>query len=192
MIVLVENVGDQSHPAMRDQRLTVGRDDSRRLLSAMLLRVEAEVREVGGLRMSIDAEHAALLVEDVEVRFFDCSMRTDSSSVTASEPPWNRVFVNSLQLGNVFIERPANLQPRIGDYVSDNCKLQSSTGKQFLNAGHIIRRNRQNHGRCTFTEKNRVGVSSSPKFNFGSQNRPRIETGFHQCNRKPALGDIVS
>jgi hypothetical protein len=38
----------------------------------MLLRVEAEVREVGGLRMPVDAEHAALLVKHVEVRFLDC------------------------------------------------------------------------------------------------------------------------
>ncbi len=49
----VEDVGDQTHPAMRDQRLAVRRHDSRRLLPAMLLRVEPEVREVGRLRVSI-------------------------------------------------------------------------------------------------------------------------------------------
>ena len=69
---VVEDVGDQTHPAMPDQRLAVGRNDSRRLLSAMLLRVEAEVRKVGRLGMPIHAEHAAFLVEDVEARFFDC------------------------------------------------------------------------------------------------------------------------
>src|SRR5271167_2194614 len=36
--------------------------------------------------------------------------RTESSSVIASEPPWNRVFVNPLQLGNVLFERCADLQ----------------------------------------------------------------------------------
>src|SRR5258707_2600453 len=55
--------------------------------------------------------------------------RTESSSVTASEPPWNRVFVNSLQLGNVFVERRADLESRIGDYFSDNRKLQSASHK---------------------------------------------------------------
>lgn len=68
---VVENVGDQPHPAMRDERLAVRRNDSGRLLPAMLLRVEPEVREVGRLRMPVDAEHAALFVEDVEARFFD-------------------------------------------------------------------------------------------------------------------------
>src|SRR5258707_4760183 len=68
--------------------------------------------------------------------------RTESSSFTASEPPWNRVFVNSLQLGNVVVDRVANLESRIGDYFSDNRKLQSSTRKQFLDAGHVTRCNR--------------------------------------------------
>jgi hypothetical protein len=73
----VENVSDQSHPAMRNERLAVGRNDSRRLLPAMLLRVQAEIGEVGGLRMPVDAEHAALFVEHVEWRFFDCFDRKD-------------------------------------------------------------------------------------------------------------------
>src|SRR5271167_2458218 len=67
--------------------------------------------------------------------------RTESSSVTASEPPWNRVFVNSLQFGNAFVER-FDLEPRIGDHFSDHRKLQSSPGKQFLDAGHVNRRYR--------------------------------------------------
>ncbi len=62
---------------MRDERLAVGRDDTRRLLPAMLLRVETEVGEVGGFGMAVNAEHAALLVEDVEWRFFDCFDRKD-------------------------------------------------------------------------------------------------------------------
>ena len=90
-------------------------------------------------------------------------------------------------------ERFANLQPRIGSHISDHRKLQSSTLKQFLDTGHVTGRNRQNHRRSAFAKKiNRVGVSSMPKINFGSQNRPRIETGFGQCHRKAALGDIVS
>ena len=53
--VLVEDVGDQSHPAMRDQRFAVGRDDTGRLLP-MLQTVQAEICEIGGLGMPVDAE----------------------------------------------------------------------------------------------------------------------------------------
>src|SRR5271154_4860020 len=119
--------------------------------------------------------------------------RSESSSVTASEPPWNRVFVNSLQLGYVFVDCRINLEPRRGCHFSDNRKLQSSSDKQFLDARYIVHTDRQNYGRSTLAKKiNRGCASSSPKFNFGSQNRPRIETGFGQCHRKAALGDIVS
>jgi hypothetical protein len=52
---------------MRDERLAVGRHDARGFLPAMLQAVEAEIREVGRLGMSVDAEHPALLVETVEV-----------------------------------------------------------------------------------------------------------------------------
>jgi hypothetical protein len=99
------------------------------------------------------------------------------------------------QFRNVLIEteivRRGNPEPGIGDYAADDRKLQSPPRKQTLDAGRVARCNRQNDGRCTFTEKKRVGVPSAPEFNFGSQNRPRIETGFGQCHRKAALGDIV-
>ena len=65
--VLVEDVGDQSHPAMGDERLAVGRYDASRFLPAMLQAVQAEIREVGRLGMPVDAEHSALLVETIEV-----------------------------------------------------------------------------------------------------------------------------
>src|ERR1035437_10243318 len=127
-------------------------------------------------------------------RFDSSTAMTECVSVTASEPPWNRVFVNSLQFGNVLIEtgRRGNLEPGIGDYASDDRKFQSSPRKQTLDAGCVALSDRQHHRRCALTKKvNRGGVPSAPKFNFGSQNRPRIETGFGQCHRKAALGDIV-
>ncbi len=65
--VAVEDVGDETHPAMRDQRLAVGRDDSGGFLSAMLQRIHPQVGEIGGLGMAEDAEDAAFLVEGVEV-----------------------------------------------------------------------------------------------------------------------------
>src|SRR5260370_7092225 len=64
----IENVGDQSHPAMRNERLAVGRDDAGRLLPPMLQRVEAEIYQVRCLGMAIDAEDTAFLVEAVEIR----------------------------------------------------------------------------------------------------------------------------
>ena len=77
--------------------------------------------------------------------------------------------------------------------MSDNRKLQSSTRKQLLDTGHVTWRDRQNHRRCALAKKIiRVSASSPPKFNFGTQNRPRIETGFSHRDCKPALGDIVS
>ena len=76
---------------MRDQRLAVGRDDARRFLPAMLQRVQPEVREVGGLRMAVDAEHAALFMEAVELGLFDRLDSTDKSCSQSCrfEPPGN-------------------------------------------------------------------------------------------------------
>src|SRR5271167_378596 len=59
----IKYVGNQAHPAMRDKRLAVGRNDTSGFLPAMLQRVKAEVCEIGGLRMAIDAEHSAFFVE---------------------------------------------------------------------------------------------------------------------------------
>src|SRR5262249_17863281 len=69
--VAVEDVRDQSHPAMRDERLAVGGNDAGGFLSAMLQRVEPEVGQVGGFRMPVDAEHAAFLMENIKFRLFD-------------------------------------------------------------------------------------------------------------------------
>jgi hypothetical protein len=66
--VAVENVSDMAHPAMRDQRLAVGRDDAGGFLPAMLQRVETQVCEVGCFGVPIHAKHPALFVEAVEIR----------------------------------------------------------------------------------------------------------------------------
>jgi hypothetical protein len=65
----IENIGDQTHAAMRNQRLAIGRDDARGFLTAMLQCVESEVNEIGRLRMAVHAEDAALLMEAVDFRF---------------------------------------------------------------------------------------------------------------------------
>jgi hypothetical protein len=66
-LVLREGVLDEAHRAVRVELLAVARDDAGRLLSAVLERVEAEVREVGGLGVPEDAEDAARVVEVVVV-----------------------------------------------------------------------------------------------------------------------------
>src|SRR5216683_2217968 len=92
----IENVGDQSHPAMRDERLAVGRDDSGRLLPPMLQRIEAEIYQVGCLGMAIDAEDTAFLVEAVEIRLVTADLdrkfaRRHQRSLPGSASSWSRL-----------------------------------------------------------------------------------------------------
>ncbi len=64
--ILGKDVGDQSHGAMGAQCQAVGGDDARRLLSAMLQRVQAEVSQLLRLRVSVDRHHSALVMEFIE------------------------------------------------------------------------------------------------------------------------------
>ena len=63
--VFGKDVGDQSHGPMGAQRQPVGGDDARRLLSAMLQRMQAEVSELLRLRMGVDGHHPAFVVKFV-------------------------------------------------------------------------------------------------------------------------------
>ena len=62
-----EIVGDVAHRLVHPQAVAVGRRDADALLAAMLERVEAEVREIRGLRVAVDPEDAALFSELVHV-----------------------------------------------------------------------------------------------------------------------------
>ena len=53
-----EEIGDQSHALVKFDPLTVRGGDARRLLAAMLQRVQAQVGELGGFRMAVDGHHA--------------------------------------------------------------------------------------------------------------------------------------
>ena len=64
--LLVEDVVDVAHLADRADAGAVRRRDAGALLPAMLQRVEAEIGELGGLGVAVDAEDAALLAELVE------------------------------------------------------------------------------------------------------------------------------
>ncbi len=64
-VLLAERVLDEAHRAVEVELLAVARDDARRLLAAVLERVQAEVREVRRLGVAVDAEDAALVAEMV-------------------------------------------------------------------------------------------------------------------------------
>ena len=59
----VEGIGDVAHRARHTHLLGVGRRNPRAFLSAVLQRVQPEIRHVGRLGMSEDAEDAALVFE---------------------------------------------------------------------------------------------------------------------------------
>ena len=60
-----EDVGDQPHGLVQLKTLAVGRGDARRLLPAMLQRVQAEIGELGRFRMAVDGDYAALFAKFV-------------------------------------------------------------------------------------------------------------------------------
>src|SRR5262245_17860081 len=58
-----EDVGHPAHRLLQVERAAVGGRDARRLLAAVLERVETEIGDVGGLRVVPDPEEPALVVE---------------------------------------------------------------------------------------------------------------------------------
>src|SRR5262245_40535698 len=58
-----EDVGHPAHRLLQVERAAVGGRDARRLLAAVLERVETEIGDVGGLGMVPDPEEPALVVE---------------------------------------------------------------------------------------------------------------------------------
>jgi hypothetical protein len=63
---LIKDVGDMAHAAMDEQRLAVRGGNAGGFLPAMLQRVQRKVGKVGSFRMTVDADHAALLVKAIE------------------------------------------------------------------------------------------------------------------------------
>ena len=70
-------IADQAQAPFGLEALAVEGDDARRLLAAMLERVQAECRQRRGVGVAIDAEDAAFLAQPVGVQFEDrcrCSL----------------------------------------------------------------------------------------------------------------------
>ncbi|GLK67596.1 hypothetical protein GCM10008179_12340 [Hansschlegelia plantiphila] len=67
-------VADQAEPALGVEAIIAVADDPRRFLSPVLQRMKPKRHERGGLRMTEDAEHAALFVQTVriEVKYVFC------------------------------------------------------------------------------------------------------------------------
>ena len=63
--VVGKDLRDQAHAFDVGEMLAVGGGDARRLLSAMLQRVEAQVGLARGVGMAVDGDDAALFVEGV-------------------------------------------------------------------------------------------------------------------------------
>ena len=78
---LREHVVHEAHALLEAERLPVARHDARRLLAAVLQRVEAHVGEVRGLRVAEDTEEAAVVVEVIVAR------AGDAGEATARGPP---------------------------------------------------------------------------------------------------------
>jgi hypothetical protein len=64
--VFFENIGDQAHLAMGDERPPVGGYNAARFLAAVLESVQAQVHHIGRLRMAIDSHDGAFFVKFVE------------------------------------------------------------------------------------------------------------------------------
>src|SRR5260370_23190231 len=62
-----ERVADEAEPALGMEPAAVIADDAGGLLAAVLERMQAERRDCGGVRMAVDAEHAAFLAQPVAV-----------------------------------------------------------------------------------------------------------------------------
>ncbi len=68
-LVRLEDVGHEPDAAMRGEGAIVGAADARAFLAAVLQRIEAEVDEIGRFRVSIHAEDAAFMLDEIVVLF---------------------------------------------------------------------------------------------------------------------------
>src|SRR5215469_1521576 len=62
-----EDIGDQSHGLMQLDAFAIRRSNTRRLLPAMLQRVQAEVSELGSFGVAVNRSHSALFMQFVQL-----------------------------------------------------------------------------------------------------------------------------
>src|SRR3984893_2032546 len=81
-----EGVADEAEPALRMEAGAVVGDDARRLLAAVLKRVQAERGDGGGVGVAVDAEHAAFLAQPVVVGKVPLGGRLNAAHVHSHSP----------------------------------------------------------------------------------------------------------
>ena len=88
--ILVEDARKQAHVAMTDDRSAVGDGDACRLLSAMLKRVEPEIREPGHVVPgSVDADDAARFVQRITRREWSLRIVAPSHAALFAPRPFS-------------------------------------------------------------------------------------------------------
>jgi hypothetical protein len=70
---LVEGFGNVTHRALEAQLGAVRRDDAARFLSAMLQRVQAEIRQSGSVRVAVNSKHSTLFTQLSDLDFSQLS-----------------------------------------------------------------------------------------------------------------------
>lgn len=89
----IENLRHQPHAPVHAKLFAVARDNAGAFLPAMLQRVKAVVREFGGIRMTENAEHAAIMF-GVMLHATECCCVDRSKRALV----WHRNFARSSQL----------------------------------------------------------------------------------------------
>src|ERR1019366_3378007 len=85
---LVEDVGDVSHPLLDRDPVSGPCDDAGGLLSPVLHRVEAEIRQIRGIRVAEDAEDPALVPELVACALRGTPRHEGQSIARCSRSTW--------------------------------------------------------------------------------------------------------
>jgi hypothetical protein len=80
-----EGVTNEAEPALGMEAAAIEADNTGGLLSTMLERMQAERRYGGGVRMAVDAEHAAFLAQPVAVEV-QIEIRVVAAAILITSP----------------------------------------------------------------------------------------------------------
>ncbi len=199
-------------PIARDARIRApsARDDAGALLPAVLERVEAEVREVGGLGMTEDPEDAALVLELVEhgccaasalpatgtafyaARLSPCRAKCRRCAVTISLPPRPAAQSSAGRPATAIrIARAAGRadQPlparRLGRQLQERVALAPGCTRRPRPATRT-RRTASRHRSASA-----VGRQSPPAMSTSSADAAGVERALRQRHRQAAVGAVV-
>ncbi len=156
-------------------------------------RVESEIGEIGRLRMAVDAEDPALLVETVEFRL--CGRQIDFR-VIARQASRAAPARRCAQFSQVFVDRSilseaaapgVSVRSRADHRHSSHCRKRSVslTTSSGASGNH--------HGRAALRRIARGRIDRARKAIIRAPSRPvRIEARLRHRDRKPAFRNVVS